>query len=247
MCGFRLLVLADAHYAPPGAEVTWPAERHCRRGCELLVRAIEAAREAGTVDAVALMGDLLEDGEAPWAAAALRTVHDAVMAAAGRTPLLTVPGNHDGDGERFLAAFDASAAARALGGYHFVTFADAYAADASCTRRERDRRRLLDLAAEGGGAIVALQHNPLWPDIDSDYPYVLTNRDAVMADYARAGVLLSISGHYHGGQALTRHDGVHYLTVGCLCEAPYRYAIVQLAGRNVEVLDRRLAEDDGPT
>jgi len=36
-----------------------------------------------------------------------------------------------------------------------------------------------------------------------------TNHEAVMRDYAQAGVLLSLSGRHHPGQPLSRADGVH--------------------------------------
>jgi histidinol phosphatase-like PHP family hydrolase len=63
---------------------------------------------------------------------------------------------------------------------------------------------------------------------------MLTNRPQVMADYARAGVALSISGHAHWGQELNFDRGVGYFTCPALCEAPYRYAIVTLRGRQVD-------------
>ena len=71
-----------------------------------------------------------------------------------------------------------------------------------------------------------LQHNPMNPVIENAYPYMLTNREQVMADYAKVGVTLSLSGHYHNGRAETLVDGVHYFTAPAICEGQFPYTIV---------------------
>ena len=218
---FRLLVLADAHCVGEDAE--------------LILRAVDDANRRGGFDAVALMGDLLNDGDA-----ALDTVARTVREAVGSAPMLVVAGNHDGPADRLRSAFGHPPDLAALGGYWFVAFTDTYAEGDDCTRTAADRRRLRELADRDGAPIVALQHNPVWPDpdTDSDYPYLHTNRDEVMRDYRDAGVLLSISGHYHAGGDLASAGGVRYLTAPALCESPHAYLLVTLIGREVRV-DRR--------
>jgi len=226
---FRLLVLSDAHYAPTDAGLAGgPAERCCRLGRELLHRAIEDAERRGGFDAIALMGDMLNDGEADDAERGLADILSTIDAAAPETPLLVVPGNHDGDPDRFLAAFQQGPGMVELGGYRFVTFADTYDENDNCTRSAVARRSLMKWATQSDAPLIVLQHNPVYPDIVSDYPYMLANRIGVMTDYTQAGVFLSISGHYHAGQPLVAHNGVRYFTARSLATAPFPYTVITL-------------------
>jgi 3',5'-cyclic AMP phosphodiesterase CpdA len=227
-----LLVIADVHYMHTAADVDAERpERQGRRGLELLRRAGAAA---GAVDAIALMGDLVNDGEQPSTPDALAAIRATLDEAAPDVPLLVVPGNHDGDADALLAAFDCPPGVRALGGYRFVTFVDTYAADGkTCTRPVAEFGRLAHLPP--GGPVVAVQHNPIWPDIASDYPFMPTNVEAIRASYADAGVMLSISGHYHTGQSLMTHDGVRYFVAPTISEDPFRFAVVRLRGEEVGV------------
>jgi hypothetical protein len=83
--------------------------------------------------------------------------------------------------------------------------------------------------------LVALQHAVLHPPIRRDYPYMLANHAAVMRGYEEGGVVLSLSGHYHAGQAPCVEGGVVYYTAPALCEAPHRFAHLRLAGREAMV------------
>lgn len=235
---FRLLVLSDIHAASKG-DANHPG-RNCLLGCELARRALDDARRRGGFDAVAVAGDLTDDPQAPDAADHLAALAEMLRQAAGQAPLLVVPGNHDGDAHRVAAIFGQTPGQRDIGGYRFVTFADSYAEGDVCTRTEEDRRRL-DAAARDGLPIIAIQHNPMNPVIVDDYPYMLTNREQVMRDYHRCGVLLSISGHYHPGQELSKEDGVRYVTAPALCVSPFGYLMITLRGREVRVERRQLA------
>ena len=83
--------------------------------------------------------------------------------------------------------------------------------------------------------MIALQHYPIDPDIPDPYPYLLSNRAAIMDGYRDAGVLLSLSGHYHAGQPLHVVDGVRYVTAPALFAAPFRFLHVRLEGREARV------------
>jgi len=241
---FRLLVIADVHYASQAAEAPeGPAERHRPLGRELMRRAVEDAARRGGFDAVALMGDLIDDGNAPCALADLRALRAEIRAAAPNVPLLVVGGNHDNQDDRVLDVFGSPPVPVALGGYRFCIFSDAYEEEKFGTRRRADRKLLRRLADRPGGPLVVLQHNPMNPPIEDDYPFMLTNREEVLRDYVEAGVLLSISGHYHPGQALNAADGVRYYTAAALVEPPFAYAVVTLAGREVSVQEHRLSLD----
>ena len=91
-----------------------------------------------------------------------------------------------------------------------------------------------------GLPLVALQHNPLDPPIERDYPYLLANAGAVLAAYQSAGVILSLSGHYHPGQAHHRVGQVLCYTVPALCEDPFLFAHVRLRDREVAVWEGAL-------
>ena len=245
MSTFRLLVITDVHYvsdAAPTADA--PGAMHFALGRELLRRAIEDADRRGGFDAIALLGDLINDSGNLGATADLRRLRREVEAAAPGVPLLLVGGNHDSENGGVPAAFEFRPGLVELGGYRFLAFSDAYENHRLGRRRESDRRLLREVAARPGGPIVALQHNPMNPQIEDEYPYILTDREGVMADYARAGVLLSVSGHYHAGQPLNVADGVRYYTVGALTERPFRYAVIELRGRDVEVCERQLSLED---
>ncbi len=255
MSDFRLLVIADSHYASCDDDVVSSQKRRCDLGCELVRRSIVDAARQGGFDAIALIGDLIDNGDSPRAAADLRAVRDEVLAAApacpeqgrGDIPLLVVPGNHDGDAERMLAIFEQKPGLHKIGNYRFVTFADSYVNDQICTRSQADRRLMADIAGRPGPPIVVLQHNPMNPVIErGDYPFMLTNRDEVMSDYSAASVILSVSGHYHTGQALNVAGGVRYFTAPAVCEAPFAYAMVTLRSREVKVELRPMAIDTEP-
>ena len=239
----KLLALSDLHYS--SAQESSPA--HPRRqsgwGRELLRRAIEDARNRGGFDAIAILGDLIDDAAAPCAAGDLAGLKEELTKAAGGVPVIVIPGNHD-QGESVAEAFATTCQPIACGGYRILPIIDQYAAGDLCIRGQASRDRLAQLAAAGGGPIVVLQHNPMNPAIVSDYPYMLCNRAEVMADYQAHRVLLSISGHYHAGQELSDVGGVKYLTLPALCEEPFRYALVELAGRAVRTELRGLKLDD---
>jgi histidinol phosphatase-like PHP family hydrolase len=247
MPAFRLLVIADTHYCSDRAEAAAaPAARHCLLGCELLRRAIEDAARRGPFDAVALMGDVINDARQLGAVGDLRHLREEVRAAAPGCPLLVVGGNHDNEDDIVLDAFGFRPGLVELGGYRFLAFSDAYEEGKYGTRRDADRRLLREVAGRPGGPIVVLQHSPMNPPIDSDYPFMLTNRRQVMRDYADCGVLLSLSGHYHPGQVLNAADGVRYCTAPGICEPPFAYAVVTLDGTEVAVEQRRLSLEHLP-
>lgn len=250
---FRVLLIADVHYSRSDSQ------KHPRRqytlGRELLRRAVEDARRrspAGSgekkFDCIALLGDVV-DNETADAPALLAEMAAELAKAAPDTPVLVTPGNHDVPGLQaalgqtsLTREFTSASGAK----YRFVIFADSYGPGDLCTRDEADRDRLRREAKGDDATLIALQHNPMNPPIEDEYPYMLTNRREIMDDYAAAGVAISISGHYHAGQAETQVGGVKYLTVPALCEAPYQYALLTLRRRATEVTIHRLAMPSEP-
>lgn len=238
---FRLLILADPHVAlSPRDVAAVPPKRNGGMGLELLRRAMDDAANRSGFDAIALMGDILNDGHSPDAASTLQAVVREVRRAAKDVPLLVVPGNHDGDAGQLLAAMNATPGDHQIGGYRFFVFADRYGEGDVCTRSKEDEQAFLHWAKQATTPIIVLQHNPMNPAIEDEYPYMLTNRQQVMADYAQTGVALSLSGHYHKGQPVSVVDGVTYFTAPAVCEGDFPYAIATLRGRQVSLETRRL-------
>jgi hypothetical protein len=91
-----------------------------------------------------------------------------------------------------------------------------------------------------GVPLIALQHNPLHLEGEHDYPFVLANAGEVLDTYREAGVVLSLSGHYHPGQPLGRVGGISCYTAPAACEAPFRFAHLRLTGREAHVHEMAL-------
>jgi len=192
------------------------------------------------------MGDLLNNGRLPTARATLAALRDEMLETSPKTPVIAAFGNHDFDAAIFTDVMGPLPSTHHVGGYRLVALADRYAPGDVGVRTDEGRSLLRRLGTESGGPLVVLQHNPMWPPIIADYPYMLTNDEAVRREYAEAGVLLSLSGHYHAGQPLSELDGVQYLTAPALSEAPFPYLLVTLKGQRVSVETRRLRLPDRP-
>ena len=237
-----LLVLADLHYIHAAEDVCTIAERRCELGPALIRAAFQDVQKAGLrPDLLVLLGDLVNDGLAPGAYDDMAELVQAAQETGLR--VLALPGNHDGDYARFVACWGCAPGLHEVGGYGFLIYHDDVAADDVTTRpaealalTAQVARRRPDLP------LVTLQHNPLCPPIEHEYPFVLANADAILQGYHEAGVILSLSGHYHPGQAAHARQGTLYATLAAGCEAPFGYAYVRLRGRAVEVCSRMLEE-----
>ncbi|MBM3499063.1 MAG: hypothetical protein FJX74_10385 [Armatimonadetes bacterium] len=235
----ELLLIADVHYVREAEHVCPIPARHAALGLELLRRVRLRAARGPRLDAVVLMGDLVDNGDAAGAECDLAALAEET-AKLGVTTLV-VPGNHDGPTERVLRLFGDAPGVHRVAGYQLITFADAYAPDDRAARLPADLHLLAEAAADRPDEpIVALQHSPIHPSIAGEYPYNLTNAGEVMAAYRQAGVRLSLSAHYHPGLAPQPVDGVWYATCPALCEAPWRFIRVSLDGDAVTVREEPL-------
>lgn len=229
------MVVSDLHYVCEADHVCPIAWRHSELGLLLLERAYQALVKRGVdLDLVILLGDAVDDGQAGGAerdlAAIATTLHGWGL------PVLAVPGNHDADPARYAMIMGCAPGLHAIGGYGFVVHHD-HVGPGAITDRPADVLGIVDRMAQDRPdlVLVALQHNVLHPPVESDYPYLLANAQEVMARYRAAGVVLSLSGHYHAGHAAHDVGGVVYHTVPALCEAPFRFTHLNLEGRTVRV------------
>ncbi len=227
---FRILLLTDIHYSSADNEAPPDEGGPCfSLGKELITNAVRDARRRGRVDAVIVLGDMIDDSLGPNSHSDLLRVKAALNKSVGDIPLLFVPGNHDGDPSEVLSTFEASEGLYEVGGFRFFIFADPFRDQMYCTRRVSDLDKLARVAADPGGPIIALQHNPLSPKVTGTaYPYMHTNRELILRAYRDAGVLLSLSGHYHPGQDLNEAEGVWFYTAPALCKAPFKYSLVTI-------------------
>jgi len=235
------LVISDLHYVDRAEHVCPIEVRRTGLGPALVHAALENLDSLGVhVDLSIILGDIVDNGLAPGAEEDLAAVAGALREA--RVPVLAVPGNHDGEYARFAGVFGCRAGLHVVGGYGFLIFHD-QVGEGQVTTRPAE---WLGLPAQAAAqrpdlALIALQHNPLYVEGEHEYPYVLANADAVLAGYREAGVVLSLSGHYHPGEPLCRVDGVPCYTAPAACEAPFRFAHLRLVGREVEVYEMAIA------
>lgn len=241
-----ILVISDLHYIHQADHVCPLEERRCSLGPLLLRKALQRLRYQGVeVGLIVVLGDVVDNGSAPGAERDLAAVAKTLAEEARKleVPFLAVPGNHDGDFGRFVEIFGCGPGLHRIGGYGFLLFHDRVRVGTSEVTIRSLEMQLLPgqvAATEPDLGLVALQHNPLHPHVESDYPYMLANAQAVMDGYREAGVILSLSGHYHAGQPAHRVGGVVYYTVPAACERPFRFAHVRLRGREVEVREHAL-------
>ena len=239
-----ILVVSDLHYINKAEHVSRHAVRKGGWGRVLLRKCLHRMRHLGIRPGlVVVLGDLVDNGLAPGADQDLAELADTLKSMG--LPALVVHGNHDGDPAIFEALFGA-AGLHEIGGYGFLVFNDTVAEGDFTTRQAADLALVDTLAATRPGLpLVVLQHNPMHPRIEDGgtYPYMLTNAPEVLDGYARAGVMLSLSGHYHTGQPPSRLGRLTAYTVPVLCEAPFAFAHVRLSGGEVEIHEHHLALD----
>ncbi|MCE5325152.1 MAG: metallophosphoesterase [Planctomycetaceae bacterium] len=235
----RLLILGDLHYARKDDPFTRPADQAVRyQGCEMIARAVACARARGAIDAILLTGDMadmpgamtFQSEPSPVARAALQDVRGALEAAAPGVPVIAAPGNHDGPIADAGAVFGAWPSVAEIGHCRIGAFCD----DRPAQRlRSSEDLALLERLASDKRPLITLQHYPLHPQ--SGDIYTLLNRGDVMAAYARAGVLLAISGHAHVGLAPRQQGGVTYITAAGMYDPPHAFAIATIRGREVSI------------
>jgi len=187
-----------------------------------------------TPDATLVLGDLVEDGADRNASLDLMSLHGELLRSG--IPYLVVPGNHDGDPSAFNALFGSTPGLHEINGYGLFLFNDVYNENHECARATEDLAALKKRAEENPDLpLIAVQHPPIYPAIDSHYPYRPTNAAEIIDTYQKAGVILSLSGHYHKGQKARVHERILYHTVPALCEPPFRFSLIRVVDSRVEI------------
>lgn len=236
-----LLAISDLHYTGLSRQTAQPPPLRGELARALLSKLFLRLAHMGVKpDLTVLLGDLIESGTDRNAELDLLTLYGELSRS--RIPVLALPGNHDTDAAGFNALFDTQPGLHEIGGYGFVVYNDSYNDAHECARTEEALALTKRLAEQHPGLpLVALQHSPIYPAIDSHYPYRPTNTAEIMDSFQKAGVILSLSGHFHKGQKARLHEGVLYHTVPALCEQPFRFSLIRLNGTRVEIEELSLA------
>ncbi|MCX7591805.1 MAG: metallophosphoesterase, partial [Kiritimatiellae bacterium] len=229
MTSVDLLILSDLHYVGPQTPLAGNGTRRVRLGLELAVRAVRDALRTGRPDAICLLGDIVEDGNAPGAMYDLGEV--ALALTKFGIPLLAVPGNHDRVSEQVAKIFNCPSGLHHVGSYDCIIFHDRYDEHDVCTR-PLDQMQV-PTGRDANRPLFVLQHNPVLPRIENSYPYTIKNAEAIAEEYERGAVFLSISGHYHAGLSPLTSGKTTYVVCPALCEYPFRYTRLRIEGRRV--------------
>ncbi len=236
----NILILTDIHYIGRADHVCAIEDRKANLGLELVERVLNSV-DIGDIDLILLLGDLVDNGNATGAKEDMEALYT-VLKATGK-PVIVAPGNHDPNPQVVLDIFNDHEGLHDIDGYQIISFVDEYNEWDEADRCMSKMERVLS-QVDANMPVIVLQHNPIYPHIDSTYPYNLKNADDIIKFYKDKGVLLSISGHVHWGISTRLRDDVGYLTCPALCERPYRYTILSLNGKEYDVKEYKLVLDE---
>ncbi len=225
-----LAVIADVHYAREE-----PAPRPDGLVADLLLlRAVHRINRFIRPDAVLLLGDLINDADGPGSEAELRRIR-AILDLL-ECSWIAVPGNHDGDADRFYRSMPDPGPWRDLNGFRLVPFSrDRPEPEFNATRPPEDLARIAAARAGYSGPIIALQHLSLHPPGCDVCPYNLLNAREALASLNRHGALLALGGHYHPGIPLMPAGGVSVLAAPALVEPPFPFLEIRIDGARIDV------------
>lgn len=236
-----ILAISDLHYTGLARQTAQPPQLRGELARTLLKKVFLRLKHMGiTPDITLLLGDLIENGMDRHADLDLISLHGELTRSG--LPFIAIPGNHDGNTPAFNATFDTPPGFHQIKDYGFILYHDLYGESHECVRSESDLALTKEIAKRHPGLpLIAVQHPPIYPAIDSHYPYRPSNAAEIIDSYKKAGVILSLSGHYHKGQKARAHEGVLYHTVPALCEQPFKFSIIRLNGTQIEIEELSLA------
>lgn len=219
----RIGIITDIHYSRVPSAI---AARKTLHGASLLRQTVDRVNRQIKPDAVAVLGDLIDDPASPDAAELLTELR--VILEQLDCPWLVIPGNHDPSPDAFYAVLP-KVHRLDVRGVRLACFVDDEAPGHNATRSADAIAHMTTAVRDHAGMRVALQHVPV-SEIGREARYGYTNYPDVAAAMRQHGYVLAISGHYHRGQDLIRRDGITSLVVPALCEAPYAFGVVTIDG-----------------
>jgi len=244
----RILAISDLHYSDLSRNHLLTENPDSALAATLLKKAILRLEHMNRrPDLIIIAGDLLHGGTSPNAELDLITLKG-VLTRSG-IPCLTLPGNHDINSESFNRIMGTRPGLHRIGEYGFIVYNDTFEEHAESDTCQRTAQSIIETARiiqeNHGLPLIALQHAPVYPAIDSDYPYNPVNAAAIIDSYANSNIFLSLSGHFHKGITPQKHRGVIYHTIPALIDNPFLLSLIELDGTDVsvETLSLRMEED----
>jgi len=232
----KLLVMTDLHYIGLAKQICDIKERNCAGIPKLIERVFEAVEDK-EIDLIVILGDLVDNGNAQGALEDLLVLKTQIKKF--NKPIFAAPGNHDSNAEQILDIFECRENIIEVNGYQLVRFTDKYLSNDICIRNYDEMKKTF-AKLNKNEPIIALQHNPILPKIESTYPYNIIDYEKIIDFYSHQNVLLSLSGHFHLGIQPIIENGVEYITVAALCEFPYNYSIITFEDKQIDVAKCRL-------
>lgn len=235
-----ILAIADLHYTGLARPAVQSASCRGELSRTLLKKVfLRLSHQGVKPDVAVLLGDLVENGDAPGADLDLLTLHGELTRSG--IPFIALPGNHDGPPDAFNARFATPPGLYPVNGHGLVVMSDSYAENHEPTRPGAMLSMLRKIRkANPDMPLIALQHTPVYPPVGTVYPYRPSNAAQVMDSFRRYGVVLSLSGHYHPGQKPRLHENVLYHTVPALCEAPFPFSLITVEDGKIEIDEQSL-------
>lgn len=200
--------------------------RHTGMAAVILRRAVFRLNRLIKPDLTILLGDLIDNGNGPQAADDRKVLHEQIKLL--QSPVIALPGNHDGAPDRFYEVFPRPPDILELGKVRFVNNIDEERPGYNAFRTQDGLDLLRQARQNWSGLIVSLQHVPILPPGTSPCPYHYENDQEILQDFRNQGVALAISAHYHPGVAAFIQDGTTFAVAPALCEEPFNLLLVEL-------------------
>ena len=149
-------------------------------------------------------------------------------------PVFYIYGNHDHPGA-FNHVFADRTPDVTIEGYRFVSFYDEEIQENRSERLGNQKDRFDRVLTDSDRTPqIHLQHYMVWPEHNEGYPHSYRESRDLRTRIAASGkVLLTLSGHFHGGVDAFEEDGTWFSTSRAFCEPPHPYRIYDIDDRQV--------------
>ena len=200
--------------------------RHTGMAAVILRRAVFRLNRLIKPDVTILLGDLIDNGNGPQAEEDLKILHEQIKLL--QSPVIALPGNHDGDPDHFYEVFPRPPAILELGNVRFVNNIDEERPGYNSFRDTAGLELLRQARQNWSGQIVSLQHVPILPPGTSACPYHYENNQEILREFRNQHVTLTLSAHYHPGVPAITQDNTTFAVAPALCEEPFNLLLVEL-------------------